>query len=60
MVTQRFVEKRVIAVPDRMFVVINLSLEEPLLRETSHDVTILVKISWKRLFHFILSVFFLY
>lgn len=62
METQSFAEKRVIAGPDCMIVVIqsNLSLEEPLLRETSHDVTVLVKISLKCLFHFTLSIFFLH
>lgn len=60
MVTQRFAEKRAIAGPDRMIVVLNLSLEEPPLRETSHDITVLGKSSLKHLFHFMLSIFFIY
>lgn len=58
MVTQRLAEKRVIAGPGRVIVVINLILKEPLLRETSDDITVLVKISLKRLFRFMLSIFF--
>lgn len=46
-VTQRFVENRATAGPDRVIVVINLSLEEPSLREASRKITVLVTVSAK-------------